>query len=181
MPAEGGRGSQAARSLYYMLLLRLYALSALATTAAGPDSAMETAEGEKMASLLADGGTALTADDIDRLAGQLRLLRHRLTGMAAPPDLLPPCKWEAPIVNGSCVDPCPACLGYPADGSDGPGYPESEKFRAWGVFSRPYHDLPVEDVATSLGNVDENPAQGRGDSILVQGEGVLYLSTDAGR
>lgn len=87
------------------------------------------------------------------------------------------CGWERPV-NDQCVDPCPACLGYPANQ---PGYPTNQSFVAWAVYSRPITSWPHENIDTGLRGVDENPAAiGPNDEIIVQGANVLFSSKDGG-
>ena len=79
-----------------------------------------------------------TLEELDAALANLQAARTRRFPTAAPhssdSDQLPMCAWEAPLTD-QCVDPCPACLGYPQPYS--PTYPENQTFHAWAVFSRP--------------------------------------------
>ena len=116
-----------------------------------------------------------TLQEIDGAVAALLAARARRFPGAAPSSNLPVCPFEAPITS-ACIDPCPACLGYPST------YPENQTFHAWAVFSRPTAPWPAEDINTGLHAVDENNAAiGPGDEIVVQGVEALYSSTDEGK
>lgn len=98
--------------------------------------------------------------------------------VSAQHAVLPMCGWEKPV-NDQCVDPCPACLGYPVGQPD--QYPVNQSFVAWAVYSRPITSWEHENIDTGLTSVDENPASiGPNDEIIVQGSEKLYSSTDGG-
>jgi hypothetical protein len=119
---------------------------------------------------------ALNLTEVDALTA---LLAARRLALGAPPPPLPVCAWERPIVDGQCIDPCPACLGYP---QGNPAFPTSQQFYPWAVFSRNVISWPAEDVATNFTDgFDEIPAAGYGDTVVVQATGKLYLSSDAGK
>ena len=119
-----------------------------------------------------------TLEELDAALAKLQAARSRrfpgAPTAAVPAAQLPMCAWEAPLTD-QCVDPCPACLGYPSS------YPENQTFHAWAVFSRPTTPWPARDIDTGLTGVDENPAAiGPGDEIVVQGSDVIYSSKDGG-
>eukprot|EP01052_Picozoa_sp_SAG31_P054522 SAG31_NODE_14560_length_799_cov_0.997143_1_plen_202_part_01 len=124
---------------------------------------------------------AASLQQLDAAIAELQQARSRRFPAAADAparhETLPMCGWEKPV-NDRCIDPCPACLGYPADQ---PGYPANQSFVAWAVYSRPITSWPHENIDTGLAGVDENPAAiGPNDEIIVQGSDLLYSSKDGG-
>lgn len=120
-------------------------------------------------------------EQLDAAIAELYAARSRRFPAADAPashGTLPMCGWEKPV-NDQCVDPCPACLGYPVGQPE--AYPANQSFVAWAVYSRPITSWPHENIDTGLAGVDENPAAiGPNDEIIVQGAGVLYSSKDGG-
>ena len=146
-----------------LLLVGVAALQGLARAGALPSEAF---------------GETATLEQLDVAIAELQAARaRRFPSSAPPPAPLPVCGYEKPV-NDQCVDPCPACLGYPIDQPD---YPLNQTFMAWAVYSRPTTSWPHENIATQLTGVDENPAAiGPNDEIIVQGAEKLYSSKDGG-